>query len=62
MIEYNRRSTLAEKLEMFFYLKSHEDNMEYIKCIGDGYGIGREELDGEYVIRLDAAASSCPWL
>lgn len=47
---------------MFFYLKSHEDNMEYIKCIGDGYSIGKEETDGDYVIKLDSAATSCPWL
>lgn len=47
---------------MFFYLKSHEDNMEYIKCIGDGYSIGKEETDGDYVIKLDSIAPSCPWL
>ena len=37
---------------MFFYLRSHEDNAEYVKSIGDGYGIGSEEQNGEYVIKL----------
>jgi hypothetical protein len=49
---------------MFFYLRSHEDNMEYVKSIGESYGIGREEkeADGDYVIKLDANAASCLWL
>lgn len=48
---------------MFFYLRSHEDNAEYIKSIGDGYMIGSEDpSQEEYIIRLEANASSCPWL
>ena len=46
---------------MFFYLRSHEDNAEYVKSIGDGYGIGSEEQNGEYLIKLEANSSTCPW-
>jgi hypothetical protein len=37
---------------MFFYLKLHEDNMEYIKSIGEGYNIGNEDPNGDYTIKL----------
>lgn len=36
--------------------------MEYIKSIGESYGIGREEGEGEFVIRLEANAGGCLWL
>ena len=47
---------------MFYYLKAHEDNAEYIRYIGDAYSIGRENDDDEYVIRLEYSAPVCPWL
>lgn len=47
---------------MFFYLRSYEDNMEYIKSIGDGYSIGKEETDGDYLIKLEAGVGGCMWL
>lgn len=38
--------------------------MEYVKSIGESYGIGRQERDGdgEFVIRLEANAGNCLWL
>lgn len=36
------RSTLAQKLEMVYFLKSHEKNEPFIHMIGDMYGIGKE--------------------
>ncbi len=47
---------------MFFYLKSHEDNIEYIKNIGESYNIGKEDIDGNYVIKLENNVGNCLWL
>jgi hypothetical protein len=54
------RSTLAQKLEMIYFLKAHETNEPFVHMIGDMYGIGKETED-EYVIKLDNS-TCCSWL